>query len=46
MLFRSVVGELPQTDRIMEETFWVGVYPGMTDAMLDKIAEVLHKAVR
>ena len=41
-----VVGELPQTDRIMEETFWVGVYPGMTDAMLDKIAEVLHKAVR
>lgn len=41
-----VVGELPQTDRIMEETFWVGVYPGMTDVMLDKIAEVLHKAVR
>jgi CDP-6-deoxy-D-xylo-4-hexulose-3-dehydrase len=30
-----VVGSLTNTDRIMCDTFWVGVYPGMTDAMLD-----------
>ncbi len=33
-----VVGELKQTDRIMRDTFMVGVYPGMTTAMLDQIA--------
>ena len=32
-----VVGELTNTDRIMRDTFWVGVYPGMTDEMLDYI---------
>jgi CDP-6-deoxy-D-xylo-4-hexulose-3-dehydrase len=30
-----VVGTLTNTDRIMCDTFWVGVYPGMTDPMLD-----------
>jgi CDP-6-deoxy-D-xylo-4-hexulose-3-dehydrase len=30
-----VVGTLPTTDHIMCNTFWVGVYPGMTDAMVD-----------
>lgn len=30
-----VVGELTNTDRIMNETFWIGVYPGMTDEMID-----------
>lgn len=33
-----VVGELSNTDRIMRDTFWVGVYPGMTDDMIDWIA--------
>ncbi|MGB9081045.1 MAG: lipopolysaccharide biosynthesis protein RfbH, partial [Desulfuromonadaceae bacterium] len=32
--FRTV-GDLTNTDRIMCDTFWVGVYPGMTDPMLD-----------
>lgn len=32
---------LKNTDRIMNETFWVGVYPGMTDEMIDHIARVL-----
>jgi CDP-6-deoxy-D-xylo-4-hexulose-3-dehydrase len=32
-----VVGELTATDRIMRDTFWVGVYPGMTAEMLEFI---------
>jgi CDP-6-deoxy-D-xylo-4-hexulose-3-dehydrase len=32
---------LNNTDRIMNETFWVGVYPGMTDEMIDRIARVI-----
>ncbi len=39
-----VVGDLKNTDRIMERTFWVGVYPGMTDAMLDHMARVIREA--
>ncbi len=40
-----VVGDLPVTDRIMNDTFWVGVYPGMTDAMLDYMAEALRASI-
>ena len=41
-----VVGELTNTDRIMKDTFWVGVYPGMTDEMIDYMAEIIIKAAR
>lgn len=40
-----VVGELTNTDRIMEDTFWIGVYPGMTDEMIDYMARTLIEAV-
>lgn len=40
-----VVGTLRVTDRIMQDTFWVGVYPGMTDEMIDYMAKVLLEAV-
>ena len=40
-----VVGDLKETDRIMNNTFWIGVYPGMTDAMLDKMIEVIKANV-
>lgn len=41
-----IVGELKNTDRIMEDTFWVGVYPGMSDEMIDYMAKVIKEAVR
>lgn len=40
-----VVGSLSETDRIMNDTFWVGVYPGMTDEVIDYMAQVIIEAV-
>lgn len=40
-----VVGNLANTDRIMTNTFWVGVYPGMTDEMIDYMASTIQNAV-
>lgn len=40
-----VVGELTNTDRIMNDTFWVGVYPGMTDEKLMYMAKIIKEAV-
>lgn len=40
-----VVGDLMNTDRIMNDTFWVGVYPGMTDEMVDDMIKSIHHAV-
>lgn len=40
-----IVGELTNTDDIMSRSFWVGVYPGMTDAMLDYMAKTIIEAV-
>jgi len=39
-----VAGELATTDAIMRRTFWVGVYPGMTPAMLDYVAGLIRQA--
>ena len=41
-----VVGELNNTDRIMNDTFWIGVYPGMTDEMIDYMAKTIIEAVK
>lgn len=41
-----VVGNLEHTDRIMMDTFWVGVYPGMTDEMIDDMSQVIGDAVK
>ena len=40
-----VVGDLAVTDRIMRDTFWIGVYPGMTDEMIDYMAETVKEAL-
>lgn len=40
-----VAGDLTNSDFVVNNTFWVGVYPGMTDAMIDYMAEVIKEAV-
>ena len=36
-------GPLTQTDRVMERTFWIGVYPGMTTAKLDWMIQSIRE---
>ena len=40
-----IAGSLENTDRIMKDTFWIGVYPGMTDEMLEAMANAIKDAV-
>lgn len=40
-----IVGDLKNTDRIMKDTFWVGLYPGMTDEMIDYMAKTIKEAI-
>lgn len=37
-----VIGKLKNTDRIVEDTFWVGVYPALTEEMISYIAGLLE----
>ncbi len=39
---RRVVGELVNTDIVMNDTFWIGVWPGLTLPMLDYMIDSLH----
>ena len=41
-----IVGALTETDRIMNDTFWLGVYPGLTDEKIDYMAQTVKDAVR
>jgi CDP-6-deoxy-D-xylo-4-hexulose-3-dehydrase len=34
-----VVGELRNTDLVMAQAFWIGVYPGLTERMIEYIVE-------
>ena len=40
-----VVGNLENTDYIMNNTFWIGVYPGMTDKMIDTMSNTIIEAL-
>lgn len=41
-----IAGELANTDRIMRDSFWVGVYPGMTDEIINYMAETIKAALK
>jgi CDP-6-deoxy-D-xylo-4-hexulose-3-dehydrase len=41
-----IVGELNNTDRIMRDTFWIGVYPGISDGMIGYMVEKIREFVR
>jgi CDP-6-deoxy-D-xylo-4-hexulose-3-dehydrase len=38
-----VVGELPNSDFVMNQVFWIGLYPGLSHQSLSYIVEVLHQ---
>ena len=38
-----VVGDLRTSDRVMNQAFWIGVYPGLTQAMLDYVLETINE---
>ncbi len=40
-----VISPLQNTDRIMRDSFWVGLYPGMTDEIVDYMAQEIRRAV-
>ena len=40
-----VSGGLEVTDFVMRNSFWVGVYPGMTDEKIDYMAAVIRQAL-
>ena len=40
-----VIGNLENSDYVVNNTFWVGVYPGMTDTRIDYMAKIIKEAV-
>jgi len=40
-----VVGELTNTDTVMNDTFWIGVHPGLTSEMLEYIVHVIYQTL-
>jgi CDP-6-deoxy-D-xylo-4-hexulose-3-dehydrase len=41
-LAHRVAGDLFRTDFVMNRVFWIGVYPGLSEPMLDYVLECLH----
>jgi len=41
-----ISGDLANTDAVMRRTFWVGVHPGLTEPMIDWIADSFHQFAR
>jgi CDP-6-deoxy-D-xylo-4-hexulose-3-dehydrase len=40
---KRVIGDLPNSDFITDNVFWIGVYPGLTNPMLDYVVESLKE---
>ena len=43
---RRVVGDLTYTDQVMKDTFWIGVWPGLTDEMLGYVTSSIEEALK
>jgi len=43
---RRVIVDLVNTDRVMNDTFWIGVWPGLTTEMIEYMISSLHKVLR
>ena len=41
-----LVGKLANTDRVMRDSFWIGVYPGLREAMINSILGAISDFVR
>ncbi|MBO4633521.1 MAG: DegT/DnrJ/EryC1/StrS family aminotransferase, partial [Lentisphaeria bacterium] len=41
-----IAGELRNTDKIMNDSFWIGVFPGMNKAKLDYMIEVIRRFLK
>ena len=39
---RRSVGSLENTDKVMQNTFWLGVWPGLTETMIEFVAESIR----
>ena len=40
-----VSGDLTVTEQVCNQTFWIGVYPGMTNEMIDYMAQMIHEVL-
>jgi CDP-4-dehydro-6-deoxyglucose reductase, E1 len=43
---RRVIGNLKNTDFVMNNVFWVGLYPGISESMMDYMVETFHEIPR
>ncbi len=43
---RRVIGELPNSDFVMNQVFWIGVYPGLAESHLDYVVDALRHVLR
>jgi CDP-6-deoxy-D-xylo-4-hexulose-3-dehydrase len=41
-----VIGDLPNTDKIMNDSFWIGVYPGMKHESIEYIVKMIRDFVK
>jgi CDP-6-deoxy-D-xylo-4-hexulose-3-dehydrase len=40
---RRVIGNLSKTDFVMNQVFWIGLYPGISEPMIDYVAQTFHE---